>query len=326
MKAIICREYGPIGNLDFGEMPDPVPGPHEVVIEAEAIGVNYPDGLLVQGLYQARPPVPFVPGMEVAGRIVATHDTVTRFRPGDRVMGLGLLGGYAEKVVVHAGKVFPIPEGADAGEAVALLCGYGTAHHALKQRAALKPGETLAVTGASGLTGLAAVQIGKAMGARVIAIASSPDKQRIALDHGASHAFGYDNLRDGLRDTTDGNGPDVVFDVVGGDVFDACSRSMAWNGRLLIVGFASGTIPKLPANLPLVKGYSAVGVFWGSFTEREPDAFAANMEELTRWWQEEKIRPYVQASYPLEDAASALEHIHGRKASGKIILNPRAKS
>ncbi|GIL01564.1 MAG: NADPH:quinone oxidoreductase [Alphaproteobacteria bacterium] len=322
MKAIVCRAFGPIGDLEFAEVETPVPGPREVLIRAEAIGVNYPDGLLVQGLYQARPQTPFVPGMEVVGEVVAVGGEVTRLRPGDRVGAVSSLGAYAEQVKADEQAAMPLPPGADAGEVTALMCGFGTAHHALKQRAALRARETLVVTGAAGLTGLAAVQIGKAMGATVIAIASSEAKRGVALDSGADVALGYDNLKDTLKEATGGEGADVAFDVVGGDVFDALARAMAWNGRLLVVGFASGRIPQFPVNLALVKGYSLVGVFWGSFTRHEPQVFADNMRELMGWYVEGKVRPHVETVLPLARAVEALELIHSRGAVGKVVLKP----
>jgi len=322
MKAVITRDFAPLDALEYGEWPEPTPGPRDVVIEAEAIGVNYPDGLIVQGLYQVRPPLPFVPGMEVAGRVVATGPDVGSVKAGDRVAALSQLGGYAERVVAPESSVMKLPEGMPAADACALLCGYGTSHHALKQRAQLKPGETLCVLGASGLTGLAAVQIGKAMGATVIAVASSPAKQAIAREAGADHVLGYDNLRDDLKAVTGGNGVDVAFDPVGGEAFDALSRSMAWNGRLLVIGFASGTIPKFPVNLALVKGYSVVGVFWGTFTRKEPQVYADNMRELVGWYMQGRIKPMIEGEYKLAEAASVLKRIMGRGASGKLVLVP----
>jgi NADPH:quinone reductase len=322
VKAILCREYGPIANLEFAEVDDPVPGPREVVIDTEAIGVNYPDGLLVQGLYQAKPPTPFIPGMEAVGTISAVGDSVTACKPGDRVGAITGIGAYAQRVKAPENSVVPLPKSMEAGAAAALMCGYGTALHALKQRAGLRPGETLAVTGAAGLTGLAAVQIGKAMGARVIAIASSEEKREIARANGADEAFGYENLRDRLKEATGGNGVDVVFEVVGGAVFGDCARAMAWNGRLLVIGFTSGEIPEFPVNLALVKGFSVVGVFWGTFTRREPEANMLNIKELFTWHGLGKIKPHVEAVYPLAKAAKALEFIHGRRATGKVILKP----
>ncbi|MHB2263855.1 NADPH:quinone oxidoreductase family protein [Aliihoeflea sp. PC F10.4] len=322
MKAIVARGFGPIAELDYTDMPDPVPGVGEVLIEAEAIGVNFPDGLLVQGLYQMKPEPPFIPGMEMAGRVKAIGEGVSGFAPGDRVAALGTLGGYAELNAVHHGAVMKLPDGLPAEHACALLCGYGTSHYALKQRGQLKSGETLCVLGASGATGVAAVQIGKVMGARVIAVASTPQKQEIARQAGADIVLGYDNLKDALKQATGGNGVDVAFDPVGGEGFDVLARSMGWGGRLLVIGFASGTIPKLPVNLTLVKGYSVVGVFWGAFTAKEPQAYADNMSELVGWYLEGKVKPVIEGVYPLAEAPSILERVLGRGAAGKIILKP----
>lgn len=283
MKAIVARDFAPLEALEYADWPEPQAGPGEVVIAAEAIGVNFPDGLLVQGLYQMKPAPPFVPGMEMAGPVVAVGEGVTSVKVGDRVATLGTLGAYAEKMAASAKTVFPLPDGVSFEDACALMCGYGTSHYALKQRGQLQPGETLCVLGASGLTGIAAVQIGKAMGATVIGVASTEEKRQIARDAGADIVLGYDNLKDDLKKATEGKGVDVAFDPVGGDSFDALARSMAWGGRLLVIGFASGTIPKLPVNLTLVKGFSVVGVFWGAFTQREPKAYADNMGELLAW-------------------------------------------
>lgn len=321
MKAIQCEAFGPIKNLKLVDLPEPVPGAKEVVITSEAIGVNFPDGLLVQGLYQVKPPTPFVPGMELVGRVSAAGDE-SGFKVGDRVAAVTSIGAFAEKVTAHKNVVMPVPADADAGELTALLCGYGTAHHALKQRANLQPGETLAVTGASGLTGLAAVQLGKAMGARVIAIASSEEKRKVCADNGADITLGYENLKDELKAATDGKGADVIFDVVGGDVFHACSRATNWGGRLLVIGFADGDIPQFPVNLALVKGYSVVGVFWGSFVQREPQVYAENMKELFGWYMDGTIKPLVEQEFKLDNAVGALEHIHDRKAKGKVVLIP----
>lgn len=322
MKAVIARDFAPLEALEYGDWPEPVAGPRDIVVEAEAIGVNYPDGLLVQGLYQSRPPVPFVPGMEVAGRVVAAGAEVRDPKVGDRVAAVSTLGGYAERAVVPAAAAMKLPDGMPAADACALLCGYGTSHYALKQRGQLRAGETLCVLGASGLTGLAAVQIGKAMGAKVIAVASSPAKQEVARQADADVVLGYDNLKDTLKEATGGNGVDVAFDPVGGEAFDALSRSMAWNGRLLVIGFASGTIPKFPVNLSLVKGYSLVGVFWGTFTKKEPKVYADNMRELVGWYMEGKVRPVIEGEYRLAEAAQVLKRVLGRGASGKLVLVP----
>ena len=319
MRAILCEAFGPIADLKLVEQDAPTPGPQEVVIAAEAIGVNFPDGLLVQGLYQLKPETPFIPGMELVGR-VAKAGAESGYKEGDRVAAIPAIGAYAEHVKAHKSQVMPVPEDADAGELTALLCGYGTAHHALRQRANLQAGERLAVTGGSGLTGLAAIQIGKAMGAEVIAIASTAEKRKICQENGASTALGYDTLKDDLKAATGGAGADVIFEVVGGDVFNACTRAVNWNGRLLVVGFADGNIPKFPVNLALVKGYSVVGVFWGSFIQKQPDLYAQNMAELFEWYQSGKIKPLIEKRYKLEEAVDALTHIHGRKASGKLVL------
>ena len=322
MKAIIANDFQPLDKLVYGDWPEPEAKKGDIVIEAEAIGVNFPDGLLVQGLYQLRPQTPFVPGMETAGKVVAVGEGVTGFAVGDRAAAMMPFGGYAERVAVPALSAMKLPEGMPADHACALLVGFSTSRYALKQRADLKTGETLCVLGAAGLTGLAAIQIGKAMGARVIAVASSEEKRAIARENGADEVLGYENLKDELKRVTDGKGVDVAFDPVGGEAFDVLSRSMAWGGRLLVIGFASGTIPKLPVNLTLVKGYSLVGVFWGDFTRREPAVFADNMRELFGWYASGTVKPVVEKTYPLERAADALNHIHGRKATGKIVLKP----
>ncbi len=322
MKAIVARDFGPLDALDYADWPEPKPGPREIVIEAEAIGVNFPDGLLVQGLYQLKPPVPFVPGMEIAGKVVAVGAEVKGFAVGDRAGGVSTLGAYAERAAVPEAAAMKLPAAMPAAEATALMCGYGTSHHALKQRAGLKPGETLVVLGASGLTGLAAVQIGKAFGARVIAVASSQAKRAIARDAGADEVIGYDNLKEDLKRLTGGAGVDVAFDPVGGEAFDALARSMGRGGRLLVVGFASGTIPKLPVNLTLVKEFSVVGVFWGNFTAREPKVHADNMRELMGWYAEGKVKPMIEGSYRLAEAPQVLKRIMGRGASGKLVLVP----
>lgn len=321
MKAIVCPEYGPLSNLEFRDLPDPEPGPDEVVVRAEAIGVNFPDGLLVQGLYQMKPETPFVPGMEAGGFVETVGSNVTSLKPGDRVVVMLSNGSYAEKVLAPANRVFPIPETMSFADACALMCAWGTSHHALKQRANLKPGETLLVLGAAGSTGLAAIAIGKAMGARVIAVASSTEKQQACLEAGADVALPYDGLRDALKQEAP-RGVDVAFDPVGGAAFDVAARAMARNGRLLVIGFASGEIPKLPVNLVLLKEYSLVGVFWGAFVAKEPDVYAANNLELFQWHSEGRIKPHIDETRPLSEAAQALQRILDRGAVGKTILVP----
>ncbi len=322
MKAIVARAFGALEALAYADWPEPEAIEDRVLIEVSAIGVNFPDALLVQGKYQLKPPLPFVPGMEAAGRVVAVGPAVRSVRAGDRVAALMTVGAYAERVAAPEARVTKLDDGASDADACALLCGYGTAHYALKQRAALAPGETLCVLGASGLTGLAAVQIGKAMGARVIAVASTQEKRDVAAANGADAAIGYDGLRDTLKGLTDGKGVDVAFDPVGGEAFDGLARAMAWQGRLLVIGFASGVIPALPANLALVKGFSLVGVFWGAFIEKEPEAYAANQKELLGWHRSGMLRPVIAGTMPLADAAVALQRIVGRGVSGKLILTP----
>ncbi|MEM6462887.1 MAG: NADPH:quinone oxidoreductase family protein [Pseudomonadota bacterium] len=322
MKAIVCEDFGPLEALVHKDIDTPVVKNRTVLIRPDAMGVNYPDGLLVQGLYQMKPPTPFVPGMEVAGTVEEVGSEVTRFEPGDRVAALCQIGGYAELVAAPQRAVFPLPAGMDTADACALMCAYGTSHHALKQRAHLKPGETVAVLGAAGATGIAAIQIAKLMGARVIAVASSDEKRRIAIENGADEAIGYDDLKDNLKKLTDNQGVDVLFDPVGGDAFDAGSRAMGRGGRLLVIGFASGRIPELAVNLTLVKEYALVGVFWGSFTQHEPDVYADNMNELIGWYADGKIKPHVEGRYPLADAPEILKRVLGRGATGKLVLVP----
>jgi NADPH2:quinone reductase len=324
MKAIVCEKFAAVEELSYQDVADPVAGRGQVLVDVAAIGVNYPDGLLVQGLYQMKPPFPFIPGMEVAGVISALGDGVTHLRVGQRVVGLPGLNAYAEKVVIQADAVMPLPNAIADEEAAGLITAHATAHHALKQRAQLRAGELLVVTGAAGGTGLAAVQIGKAMGAKVVAVCSTQEKLEVAKANGADILINYSesDLKTELKKLNDGKGVDVVYDVVGGETFDACSRSMAWKGRLLVVGFASGKIPQLPVNLTLVKGYSVVGVFWGSFTQFEPKVFRENMIELMDWYVEGRVKVLVDEVFALQDAAKALHKVMDRKVKGKVILKP----
>jgi len=324
MKAIVCEKFAAVEELQYKDVEDPKAGSGEVVIDVSAIGVNYPDGLLVQGLYQMKPPFPFIPGNEVAGVISEIGDGVKHLKLGQRVIGLGMLNGYAEKIALNAQMAMPLPDGIPDDEAAGLITAHATAHHALKQRAQLKAGEILVVTGAAGGTGLAAVQIGKAMGATVVAVCSNQEKLDIAKANGADVLINYvdNDLKTELKKLNDGKGVDVVYDVVGGDAFNACSRAMAWNGRLLVVGFASGTIPQFPVNLSLVKGYSVVGVFWGSFTMHEPKAFMENMLELMDWYIGGKVKVVVDETFTLADTAKALNKVLNREVKGKVILTP----
>ena len=322
MKAIVCNNFGPIQDIEYKEVDQPKLDDDSVIIDVKSVGVNFPDGLLVQGKYQLKPETPFIPGMEVAGEIMKTGQHVSNFKIGDRVAALSQLNGYAEQTLVKEASVFKIPENMSFDDSCALLCAYGTSHYALKQRGKLQKGELLVVLGASGSTGLAAIQIGKIMGAKVIAVASNEEKQKIAKDNGVDLSIGYDNLKEELKTISDGKGVDVIFDPVGGDVFETVARTMARNGRLLVIGFASGTIPKLAVNLALVKEFSVVGVFWGAFTRGEPEEYKENMIELFHWYENKLIKPLVDEKFPLSEASMVLEKILSRGAKGKIILNP----
>lgn len=322
MKAIVCNNFGPIKNIEYKDVNEPKIEENGVIIEVQSVGVNFPDGLLVQGKYQLKPETPFIPGMEVAGEIIEIGSKTSKFKIGDRVAALTQLNGYAEKVVVKESSVFNIPEKMSFDHSCALLCAYGTSHYALKQRGKLQKDELLVVLGASGSTGIAAIQIGKIMGARVIAVSSSSEKQRIAKENGADISIGYDNLKEELKTISNGKGVDVIFDPVGGDIFDTVARTMARNGRLLVIGFASGTIPKLAVNLALVKEFSVVGVFWGAFTRGDTEEYKKNMIELFEWYQNDLLKPLTEESYPLSDAAMVLEKVLSRGAKGKIILKP----
>lgn len=325
MKAIVCDEFGPVEQLGYRDVADPQPGAGDVCVAIKAIGVNFPDALLVQGEYQARPERPFIPGSEFAGVVEAVSDDVSTFKPGDRVMGLSPdYGAYAEKIRCPASRLQRLPEAMSFEAAAGLTLAHGTAHYALKQRADLQKGETLLVLGAAGGTGLAAVQLGKAMGAQVIAACSSQDKLDLAKAQGANLLINYKerNLREEVKRLTAGKGVDVVYDPVGGELFDQVARCMAPKGRLLVIGFASGTIPSLPANLALVKEFSMVGVFWGAFTRREPQVFAENMQELFAWYQEGRVSLHQDACLTLKQAPAALRRMLDRQVKGKLLLLP----
>jgi NADPH2:quinone reductase len=322
MKAIVCNNFGPIQNIEYKDVKKPIIQDKSVIINVKSVGVNFPDGLLVQGKYQLKPETPFIPGMEVAGEIITVGSSVKNFQIGDRVAALSQLSGYAEQAVVQEKSVFKIPTKMSFDDSCALLCAYGTSHYALKQRAQLQKNELLVVLGASGSTGIAAIQIGKIIGAKVIAVSSNPEKQKIAKDNGADISIGYDNLKEELKSISNGKGVDVIFDPVGGDIFDTVARTMARGGRLLVIGFASGTIPKLAVNLALVKEFSVVGVFWGAFTRGEPEEYKKNMIELFQWYQKDLLKPLIEENYPLSEAAKVLEKILARGAKGKIILKP----
>ncbi len=323
MKQVICETFAPIENLKVVDVPSPEPKKGQVRIRSQAIGVNFPDGLLVQGLYQMKPPTPFTPGIEVAGIIDAVGEAVDNFKVGDAVAAIMPIGGYAEEVVLHQSIVQPLPQGLSAEDATALMCAYGTSHHALKQRANLQAGEHVLVLGGAGSTGIAAIEIAKAMGAIVTAVASTQEKLDIAKEHGADHLILNDaNLGDSLKKQAGHKGFDVVFDPIGGDAFDASIRRMAWNGRYLVVGFASGRIPEFSVNLALVKGFSILGVFWGSFVQKQPQDYMANQVELFTWYQQGLLKPHIHKAYPIDQVQDALNDVLQRKVAGKVILVP----
>jgi NADPH2:quinone reductase len=321
MLAVVCDAYGRLEDLQLSQLQDPQPGPGEVVIDVFAAGVNFPDLLLVRGLYQFKPQPPFAPGGEAAGVVAALGAGVDPSWLGRAVYGTALCGAFAQKMKLDARKIAPLPEGLSLTEAAGIGITYGTSLYALKQRAALREGESLLVLGAAGGVGIAAVQLGKALGATVIAAASSREKLAVAQAAGADHLIDYssETLKDRLKEITGGKGVDVVYDPVGGDLTEQAFRNLAWDGRHLVIGFASGAIPKLPANLALLKNASLVGVFWGTWTEREPQAAAENVELLGRWLAAGKLKPLVKA-YPLEEFAAALAEVDERRVKGKIVL------
>ena len=306
------------------ELPDPAPGPGQVLIDVQAAGVNFPDTLIIEGRYQFKPDPPFVPGGEASGVVIAVGEGVDGIAAGDRVISVGTHGHFATRLVSDARTVVPFPHEMDPVTASGFVLTYLTSHYALRDRAGLQAGETLLVLGAAGGVGLATVEIGKAMGARVIAAASSPAKLAVCAEHGADELLDYasEDLKARLSELTDGRGVDVVYDPVGGVYSEQALRRMAWGGRFLVIGFAAGEIPHIPLNLTLLKSCSIIGVFWGAFSMREPERNRALLEELFDWYREGKVRPLVSATYPLERAAEALREITERRARGKIVLIP----
>ena len=326
MKAVLCKQYGPPESLVVEELPSPKPGAGEVVVSVKAASVNFPDFLIIQNKYQFKPPLPFSPGSELAGTVKEVGAGVSNVRPGDRVIAFTTYGAFAEEVKTEAVRLLPLPDKMDYVTGAAFLLTYATSDHALRDRGALKAGETLLVLGAAGGVGLAAIEIGKALGARVVACASSDDKLAVCREHGADETINYatEDLRERVKAITDGRGVDVVYDAVGGPYTEPAFRSLGWRGRLLVVGFAAGDIPRLPLNLPLLKGAAVVGVFWGDFARREPKAFAASVRQLTSWYAEGRLRPHVSQTLPLERAAEAIQLLASRKAKGKIVLTTAA--
>ena len=322
MRAVLCTEHGPPESLIIAEVPDLEAGPGQVVVDVGAAGVNFPDTLIIQNLYQFKPDLPFSPGGEVAGTVRQVGSGVDHVAVGDRVIAFPGWGGFAEQVAVEARTVIPIPDTMTIDVAAAFVMTYGTSYHALKDRADPEPGETLLVLGAAGGVGLAAVELGKALNLRVIAAASTAEKLAVCRDHGADDVINYstEDLKARAKELTAGNGVDIVYDPVGGDYTEAALRATAWGGRLLVVGFASGPIPKIPLNLTLLKGCDIRGVFWGSFAARQPKRNAANLMELVAMFNAGTIKPHISARYPLEETGAALRSVMDRKATGKIVI------
>lgn len=324
MRSLLCKSYGPPEELILEELPSPHPGKGQVLIEVKACGLNFPDTLIIQGLYQFKPPFPFAPGSDIAGVVRAVGEGVKQYRPGDEVIAMIGWGGLAEEVVAPAAQVFPKPPAMDFRTAAAFLMVYSTSYHALKDRAGLREGETLLVLGAAGGVGLAAVELGKLMGARVIAAASSEEKLDLCRKYGADDVINYqrEDLKARAKELTGGRGVDVIYDPVGGHYSEAALRAIAWEGRHLVVGFAAGEIPGIPLNLPLLKGCQINGVFWGSFAQREPGRNMANTMQLLQWYGEGKLRPHIDRVYTLAEAPEALRAIMDRKVKGKVVVEP----
>ncbi len=323
MRAILCHDWGEPDTLALGEAASPSAGPGQVTVRMRAAGVNFADIVLVRGQYQEKPALPFSPGLEGAGEILAVGEGVSGIAPGDRVMVIPGVGAFAEEVVAAASDVFAIPDGMDFTTAAAFPVAYGTSHLALTVRGDLKAGETLLVLGAGGGVGLTAVECGKALGATVIAAASSPEKLDLAQAHGADHGVNYaeEDLRAAVRELTDGRGVDVVYDPVGGEASKAALRSLAWAGRLLVIGFAGGEVPQIPANYLLVKNISAVGVYWGAYKTQEPEVYRASFDALATWYAEGRLKPHVSQVFPLAETPDALGMLANRQATGRLVID-----
>jgi len=324
MRAVICRELTGLAGLEHvTDWPEPQAGPGEVVVAVKAAALNFPDVLMIQGLYQEKPPLPFVVGTEMAGEVVAVGEGVSQFAPGDRVVA-ACGRTLAERIAVKASLLLPAPRGLGFEAAAGICITYFTTLHALKQRAALRPGESLLVLGAAGGVGTTAVELGKQLGATVIAAASTDEKLELARSLGADHLINYatQDLRERIKEITAGRGVDVVYDPVGGGLAEPALRSMAWKGRYLVIGFAGGDIPRIPLNLPLLKGCSIVGVFWGSFAQRERDVQRENVAELWQMFETGRLSPVVGETHALADYAAAFESLGGRRARGKVVVLP----
>ncbi|MFP5307169.1 MAG: NADPH:quinone oxidoreductase family protein [Gammaproteobacteria bacterium] len=326
MKALLCKTFGPPESLVVESVPDLVPAETQALVRVHAAGVNFPDTLIIQNKYQFKPDLPFSAGGECAGVVEAVGAKVKNVKPGDKVICFTGWGAFAEQVLADSRSLIPMPAELDFVTAASFVMTYATSYHALKDRAALKSGETLLVLGASGGVGLAAVEIGKALGAKVIAAASTPEKLAVCKDHGADELINYsaEDLKTRIKELTDGKGVDVVYDPVGGAYSEAAFRSIAWRGRLRVIGFANGEIPKLPLNLPLLKGAAIVGVFWGDYAKREPMNNLTDLRALLGWLREGKLRPHVAGTFPLERGSDAIRQLMDRKVSGKLVITPTA--
>ena len=323
MKALVCKELGLADKLELvDDWADPELGDHDVLIEVKAAGLNFPDVLIIQGKYQIQPELPFIPGAECSGVVTAVGANVTRYKVGDRVLSMGASGAFCEKIAANEYAVFPMPQSLSFEQAAGISITYFTSYYALKQRANIQPGETLLVLGAAGGVGTTAIELGKLMGARVIAAASSEEKLALCKQLGADEVINYNevSLKDAVKELTGGKGVDVVYDPVGGDYAEPAIRSMAWNGRYLVIGFASGPIPKIPLNLALLKGCSLVGVFWGRFSGEEPEQNIKNIEELWQLFDSGKISPVVTDSFPFAQYEEAFNCLIERRARGKVIM------
>jgi NADPH2:quinone reductase len=326
MRALICESYGPIDQLQVREVAMPEPGAGEVRIRVESAAVNFPDALIVQGLYQVKPALPFSPGAELAGVVEAVGEGVRHLKAGQRVISFCGHGAFAEQAVVNARQVMPLPEGMDMDTGAALVLTYGTSLHALKDVGRLQAGETLLVLGAAGGVGLAAIELGKQMGARVIAAASSADKLALCRSVGADEViqYGTEDLRKRVDALTDGQGVHMVYDPVGGDYAEPALRATAWRGRYLVVGFAAGVIPKVPLNLALLKERQIMGVFWGDAVRRDPATHLSNMQQLATWFAEGHIRPVISERVGLAGARDAIQRMASRQVMGKVVVHPHA--
>ena len=322
MRALICKEYGPPENLVIESVPDPVAGAGEVLVDVKAAGINFPDVLLIAGTYQVKIPPPFVAGNEAAGIVEAVGDGVTRFKPGDRVIITPLTGGFAEKCVVAEKFCMSLTDSMNFEQGAGFTITYATSYHAFRECTELKPGETVLVLGAAGGVGITAVEIAKALGARVIAAASNEEKLQFAREAGADETINYSevSLREAVKDLTGGKGVNVVYDPVGGELAQVALRSLAWHGRYLVVGFACGEIPNFPANIALLKEASIIGVHWGAWGNHSPGDSLKNMAELAAMVESGRLKPRITESYPLDQFVSAFAAITERRAKGKIVL------